>query len=325
MACREIPIPNVPAGCLRIRTFAAAVCGTDLHILHDEYEHASPVVLGHEHVGVVDELGEGTEGFQVGDTVVSLARVWVCGKCEYCRKGLYLLCPEGRSIGVGSDGAMAEYVIIPADMCFRVSGPPKKEYALFEPLACCWRAVKAVARPEPGEYALVSGPGFMGQMTTQILKRCGVRVIMSGMPSDEERLAQARRVGADYICTSPEEIRQVLDELGFEGVHHAFECAGAPGSFANCARFAKKLGIITQVGLYNGPFPVDMNALLYKEIRLQTSYGADYTSFRDMLAEQESQPFILEPYVSSVFSLEQCKEGFRDAMSPESYKVLFMP
>ena len=323
--CREVPVPDVPAGCIRLKTYAAAVCGTDLHILHDEYAHKEPVILGHEHVGVVDAAGEGVQGFEKGDTAVSLARVWVCGKCEYCKKGLFLLCPEGKSIGVGRDGAMAEYVIVPADKAFKVSGPPKKEYALFEPLVCCWRAVKAIARPEAGQYALVSGPGFMGQMTAQILRRCGVTVIMSGMPADAERLAQARRIGADYTCTSPEEIQKTLDLLGLEGVQYSFECAGAKGSFANCLRFTKKLGIITQVGLYRGPIEVDVNGILYKEIQLRTSYGADYTSFREMLEEQEREPFVLAPYISSVYSLEQCREAFADAASPASYKVIFTP
>ena len=323
--CREVPVPEVPAGCLRLKTFAAAVCGTDLHILHDEYAHKVPVILGHEHVGVVDAVGEGVEGFEKGDTAVSLARVWVCGNCEYCKEGLFLLCPEGRSIGVGSDGAMAEYVIVPADKSFRIQGAPQKEYALFEPLGCCWRAVRAIAKPEAGKYALVSGPGFMGQMTVQILKRSGLTVILSGMPADAARLAQAKKIGADYTCTSPEEIQETLDRLGIEGVQYSFECAGAKGSLAGCLRFTKKRGIITQVGLYNGPIEVDVNGMLYKEIQLRTSYGADYASFGEMLEEHEKSPFILAPYISSEYPLEQCRQGFADAASPESYKVIFTP
>ena len=320
--CREVPVPAVPPGCLRLKTYAAAVCGTDLHILHDKYVNTMPVTLGHEHVGVVDAAGEGVEGFSEGDTVVTLARTWVCGTCEYCRKGLFMLCPEGKSIGVGRDGAMAEYVIVPASKAFRLEGPPRREYALLEPLACCWRAVTEIAQPEKGMWALVSGPGFMGQIAAQILLRRGVRVIMSGLAQDAERLAQAKTLGVDEICSSREQLKEALSRHGISGVDHAFECAGAEGSLSTCLLFTKKLGTVTQVGLYSGPVKIDLNEMLYKEISLKTSYGSDLSTWQGMLAEQQKRPFVLSPYISGTYSLEQYADAFAAAASPDTYKIL---
>ena len=136
---KPIPGPND----LLVKVMAAGICGTDLHILAEEYSHSVPVTLGHEYTGVVEQVGSGVTDFQVGDQVISVSIAYSCGTCHYCRKGDPVHCTQKASIGVNVDGAMAEYMVIPADSAMKVPEQYKGSdiLALSEPIACCIRAV----------------------------------------------------------------------------------------------------------------------------------------------------------------------------------------
>ena len=133
---KPIPGPND----LLVKVMAAGICGTDLHILAEEYSHSVPVTLGHEYTGVVEQVGSGVTDFQVGDQVISVSIAYSCGTCHYCRKGDPVHCTQKASIGVNVDGAMAEYMVIPADSAMKVPEQYKGSdiLALSEPIACVY-------------------------------------------------------------------------------------------------------------------------------------------------------------------------------------------
>ena len=115
----DIPKPVPKKNELLIKIMATGICGTDLHIMEDGYPHSVPVALGHEFTGVVEEAGEETSGFEVGDQVI-VNNIIGCGHCHYCKKGDYVFCNEKRSIGINLNGGMAEYTVAPFDHCMKV-------------------------------------------------------------------------------------------------------------------------------------------------------------------------------------------------------------
>ena len=312
------PVPAANELLLAIQT--VGICGTDLHIIRDEYPHATPVTLGHEYVATVAGMGTDTQGFSIGDTVVSLACAYTCRTCEYCEAGLDMMCVTRRSIGSWRNGAMCRYMVVPARSCFKISGAPAAEMAAYEPAACCVRAVHEIGAVQSADVVLISGAGLMGQLCMQLCKQAGARVVMAGLPADAERLALAESLGCDATATSPGTIDAALETLGAQGFTLSLECAAAGASMANCIRFAAKHGRVVQVGLYGKPVSVDLDGALYKELRLLTSFGSNPSSWKTMLSLIGS--IRLTPYLTRVLNLSDWEQAFADAESGQYYKVL---
>jgi L-iditol 2-dehydrogenase len=317
---REVakPLPANDELLLEVKT--VGICGTDIHIIGDEYPHGMPVTLGHEYVATVAQTGGEAGGFSVGDTVVSLACAYTCRKCTYCETGLDMMCIERRSIGSWRNGAMCKYIVVPARSCFKVNGAPTDEMAVYEPAACCARAVYEIGEVRNDDIVLISGAGLMGQICMQMCKNAGARVVISGLPSDSERLALATSLGIDKTATSPDEIATALEELGEPGFTLSFECAAAAASLTNCIHFAAKQGCVVQVGLYGKSIPVDLDSALYKELRLLTSFGSNPSSWRKML--DLIGTINLKPYLEHVLPLSAWEQAFADVGSGKYYKVL---
>lgn len=325
---REVPKPTPGPGELLIRVAAAGICGTDIHLMHDEYPYKPPVILGHEYTGTVAGIGEAVSGFEIGDQVISMTAASTCGHCEYCQKGLLMLCSERLSIGSGTDGAMAEYLTIPAELAFRL---PKNVcgsdvMAIAEPLACSIRAVIEQSKIRTGDVALVSGPGTMGLLTMILAKMCGAFVILSGTSADKERLEMGRKLGADITVDTPEALNQAILKYTKNGADVAYECSGAAPSLDACIRSLKKTGNLAQVGLYGKKIPVDMDQILYKELTLSVSYATERTSWEILL--QLAAQGKLDPafsLISARIPLENWQEAFDMVIHKEGYKVFLIP
>ena len=317
---RDVAKPEPGRGELLLEVRTVGICGTDIHIIRDEYPHSTPVTLGHEYVATVAGMGPEAEGFSLGDTVVSLACAYTCGECKYCKSGLDMMCPDRRSIGSWRNGAMCRYIVVPARSCFKVDGAPTDEMAAYEPVACCARAVYEIGQVKSDDVVLISGAGLMGQICMQLCKKAGARVVVSGLPADAQRLELAASLGADKTVTSADEIAAALAEMGEPGFTLSFECAAAAPSLANCIRFSEKHGRVVQVGLYGKSIPVDMDGALYKELRLLTSFGSNPSSWRKMLEVVNSLE--LKPYLTHVLPLSQWEQAFKDVSSGKYFKVL---
>jgi len=323
----EIPEPNTRCDELKLRVLAAGICGTDIHIMRDEYSCNPPVVMGHEYVGVVEEVGSEVFNFSIGDHVVSLTAVYTCRECTYCKQALYMLCDKRLSIGSGLNGAFAEYLTIPASMAFKLPAGVQKieEFALSEPLACVVRGVVERCTVKAGDTVLVSGPGTIGLLAVQLAKLQGAFVIAAGIPEDQDRLILAKKLGADIAVSKNSELEYALKELSPDGVNVAFECAGVENSAQTCLEALRKQGIYSQIGLFGKKTVFDMDLMLYKEIQLTNSFASEASSWEIALKLIKYGKVNLKPLISAKYPLEDWQEGFKMVQEKVGYKILLIP
>lgn len=322
----DIKSPIIKENQLKVKVHATGICGTDVHIVADEYPADYPVVLGHEYSGYVEEVGGNVTNFKKGDRVVSHTAAVTCGECYYCKHGLLMLCTGRKSIGSGVNGAFAEYVAIPAELAYKVpENISMDEAALSEPLACIVRSVIERATVKAGDNVVVSGPGTIGLLTLQVAQASGGNVVVVGTTQDKSRLKLALELGAkDTIVVDDEKDREKLESvMGTYDV--AFECSGAAPSADNCLHLLKKTGLYVQVGLYGKKIEFDHDLALMKEIIITNSYASEPTSWARALQLLEAGQVNVRPLISNKLPLDEWKKGFEIVMNKEGYKVLLDP
>lgn len=327
-ALMDVAEPTPAPDELKIKVHAAGICGTDLHIKYDEYTCFPPVTMGHEYAGTVVEVGSGVKGFAVGDPVVSLTAIHTCGHCRYCYEGLLMLCQDRLSIGSGRNGAFAEYMVVPSHLAFHVpEGVSLEAAALCEPLACVVRGVIERADVKAGDYALVSGPGAIGQLALQCAKASGARVAVAGTGQDAERLQLARKLGADetIIVDAVDMAEATAKFTGGAGFDIAFECAGAAASAAACLSALRKHSQYSQIGIFGKPIQFDLDMALFKEIKITSSFASERTSWIIALRLLADKKVDTLPLISGKFALDDWEKAFAMAENREGYKILFMP
>lgn len=327
---RDVPEPVPVPGELKVRVFAASVCGSDLHAIDDLRETVLPVTLGHEYVGQVVETCGDTPGFRVGDWVLTIPACYNCGTCDACRAGLVTLCRTHRSLGFHTDGVMADYVTVPAAFSYHVpasavTNRQKIAYALAEPLACIVRAVYEKISVVPGETVVVSGPGIMGQFAVQAFKARGAYVILSGLPQDADKLSLARQLGADETVTSLEELKTAVFARSPQGADITCEATGVIPSLENCMQVIRPLGTHLQIGMYGGKVPCRLDDLFNREVTYVPSNSSSTSSWHVMLELLAQGSLTMEPFVSMVRPLPKWREAFDAARAKTVYKAVLIP
>ncbi|GAU69041.1 zinc-containing alcohol dehydrogenase [Streptomyces sp. NBRC 110611] len=197
--------PTPGPGEVVVKVAAAGLCGTDVHMLAGEFGPTRyPVIPGHEFSGEIAAVGAGVTEFAEGEAVAADPALY-CGACHFCAIGRGNLCERWGSIGITVDGACAEYVRVPADNCYRLpENVPPAHAALIEPLSTIVRGFDIVA-PRLGDHFLIYGAGTMGLLYLQVAQRAGAASV-SVVDLNEDRLAVARRLGADAVATSADEL-----------------------------------------------------------------------------------------------------------------------
>ena len=330
MELRDLPEPRPSAGQVKIEVAATGICGSDLHIFHNDIDIPikPPVVTGHEFSGTIVELGEGVEGWSIGDRVVSETAFAYCGVCLHCRDGFYNLCNQRRTLGYWFDGAFAPYTIVPAA---RLHGLPAElsflEGALMEPLACVTHSVLELTSILPTDWVLVSGPGAVGLAALQVAKAQGARVVAAGTSVDADRLKKASSLGADLVVdVQKENLLDIIKDLtGGLGVDVALECSGNARALESAILGVRKRGQLTQIGLYGKPITVDFEKICFKEIKVTGSLGSRWKSWESALALTKSKKVLLEPLVSHVMPLSDWKKAFEMFERKEGLKLVLDP
>lgn len=314
MEWREREIPQPGPGELQIKLEYVGVCGSDLHFYQEgrlaNWELDGPLALGHEPGGVVSAIGEGVEGFKVGDKV-ALEPAVPCGKCVDCRAGHYNLCRDIKMLAIPKekDGVFAEYCVHDASMCFTL---PKQmdtmEGGLIEPL-CVGMHGTELSNAKVGETAIVLGSGCIGLCTIMSLKARGVSEIYVADVLDK-RLEKAMEVGATRVFNSTREsIEDFAKTLPGGGVDQVYECAGNRITTLQSCRLIHRAGKVTLVGV--SPEPVleldlatlnEMEGTIYSVYRYRNLYPK-------AIAAVASGVIPLKKIVSHVFDFKDCIEA----------------
>jgi L-iditol 2-dehydrogenase len=273
---RDIPVPQEHEVLVKIEH--VGICGSDLHY----YEHGrignfvveKPIVLGHESSGAVVAAGKRVTHLQAGD-LVTLEPGYTCGKCEFCKKGLYNLCPDVVFMATPPyDGAFAEYVAFPADMAFKLpAGMGTVEGALIEPLAVGFHAANQ-ARAKVGDTAVVLGSGCIGLVTLMALKAMGVGTVYQ-VDVIASRLEKSKEIGASQVFKADEVdvVKAITDVTRGQGADIVIETAGSRITTQQTAQLVKRGGRIVLVGMApEANIAYDFGQLLAKEASINTVF-----------------------------------------------------
>lgn len=327
VALIDAPEPQILPRHVLIEVKAAGICGTDLHIYHDEFKTTPPVIMGHEVAGVVVEVGEGVENCRPGDRVTSETYFYVCGQCQFCREGLINLCPSRRSIGSRANGAFTKYLLVPQQNIHHLPNSVDEQAgALTEPLACCVRALE-LTRVEPGETAVISGPGAIGLLMMQVVKAAGARVIVLGTNADEARLEKAAQIGADVVFNvqTTDTLTPIREMTGGLGADVVFECAGAAPSAQHCLELVRRQGRYAQVGLFGKPIAWDLEQVCYKELKVSGSNATVPSAWRKAVALLAAGQVQVGPLISNVLPISEWQHAFNLFEQRQGHKIILTP
>jgi L-iditol 2-dehydrogenase len=326
----DVPEPVPRTGQVKVEVKAAGVCGSDLHIYHDEIAIPikPPVIMGHEFAGVVAEVGDGVERVCVGDRVTCETTAWACGECLQCRLGHSNMCADRRVVGYAVDGCFARYCVVNERQVHLLPGNVGfVAAALTEPLACCVHAVLELTTISAGDVVVITGPGTIGLLCLQLVKVSGGFAVMCGTSQDAERLKLASRFGADLtINVETEDALELVRGLtGSEGADVFLECAGVPSAARLGLEATRRGGQYTQVGLFPAPFELGFDLIAYKELRVTGSLGQRWTSWKRALDLMGQGRIDTQALVSRILPITSWREAFRLFEERQGLKTVLEP
>ena len=328
---RETHVPAIDEEEVLLQVGAVGVCGSDVHQYHNSqsWPVSVPVVLGHEFCGTVAQVGAWVKGFREGDRVVSETAAKICGECLLCRTGNYNLCPSRSGFGAGTDGAMANYVRVPARCLHHIPDNLLFERAaLTEPCCVAYNAVAVKSPIRPGDTVVVIGPGPIGLLCTEMARIAGARsLIVAGTKQDASRLEVARVLGAthtvDVQSTSIVDfLRGIGDGLGAEVV---IDAAGVSAALKTALEIVRPGGHITKVGWGPQPLTFSLDPLVQKGLRLQGSFSHTFENWEKVVAMLSARQIDLDPIISQVAALDRWKECFDGMHTGKYVKAVLRP
>ena len=316
---REIPQPA--AGELQIKLEYVGVCGSDLHFYEEgrlaNWELNGPLALGHEPGGVVTAIGEGVEGFQIGDRVALEPGVG-CGKCKECLEGHYNLCRHVKFMAIPGEkeGVFSDYCVHNANMCFKLpDSVDTMEGALIEPLSVAMHGAE-LSNARIGESAVVLGSGCIGLCMVMSLRARGITEIYVSDVLDK-RLAKAKEVGAarTFNAAKGENIEEFIKTLPDGGVDQVYECAGNRITTLQTCRLIKRAGKVTLVGVSPEPvLELDIATLNAMEGTIYSVYR--YRNLYPKAIQAVASGLIpLKKIVSHVYDFKDCIEAIEYSLN----------
>jgi threonine 3-dehydrogenase len=322
---QEVANPTPGPGEVLIRVLRAGICGTDLHIESwNEWAQSAirpPLVIGHEFVGEVVELGEGVEFVRPGDLVGAEGHI-VCGRCRNCMAGRRHLCAHTVGIGVHRDGAFAELIVMPAGNLWPHLGKIDLDVAaIFDPFG---NAVHTATQfSVVGEDVLITGAGPIGIMAAQVARHNGARFVVVTDLSDY-RLDLARRAGVTMavdVRSTP--LAEVQAELGMkEGFDIGYEMSGQPDALRDMIANMSHGGRIAILGLANREFAIDWTQVVFKMLTLKGVYGRRIFDSWYQMSVFTQTGLDISPVITHRFPYHQFEEAFAVAHSGRCAKVV---
>jgi len=322
----EVPVPAIGLNDVLIKIKKTSICGTDVHINKWDAWAARtirpPLVIGHEYVGTVADVGAGVSGFTLGQVVTGEGHI-VCGHCRNCLAGRRHLCPNTIGIGVNRDGAFAEYVSVPASNVWKV--PPGLDLdvvSCFDPLG---NAVHTTLSFDMvGEDVLITGAGPIGCMAIAVAQHAGARhiVITDVNPG---RLELAKKLGPiRAVNVAHENLSQVWHtELGMtEGFDIGLEMSGNSSALDQMIDNMVMGGRIALLGVHPGEARVDWNKIVFKMLHLKGIYGREMFETWYKMTALVQGGMDITPVITHRLPVADFQEGFALMGSGRSGKIV---
>ncbi len=321
----DVPVPTVGINDVLIRVDRTGICGTDLHIYHwDAWAQKTipvPLVIGHEFVGEIVEVGANVTDFFPGEVVSGEGHV-VCGRCRNCLAGRRHLCAHTQGVGVNRPGAFAEYIALPmTNVWHHRPGVDLDVAAIFDPFGNAVHT--ALSFPVLGEDVLVTGAGPIGIMAAAVARHAGARFVVV-TDINEYRLALARKMGATVALNVQEgSLSDVQKELGMtEGFDVGLEMSGNPAALQSMIGAMCHGGKIAMLGIPNGAIDVDWNAIVFNMLTIKGIYGREmYETWYKMSVMLQSG-LDIKPVITHRFPFTDYEQGFHVMASGQSGKVI---
>jgi len=331
---QELPKPCVQPGGILVKVKACSLCGSDLRTIR--HGHASinePRVLGHETVGVVEEIGEGVTGFQIGDRVAITPGIG-CGECSYCKSDYQNMCYTRKTISQHYDGGFAEYVSVPAsalktgNINFIPDGVGFIEASLAEPLATVLNGQEAL-QIQKGDAVVVIGAGPIGVLHCMAARAAGAgKVILVNRSAG--RLESAKQFNFDaYIDLSAVDGVATVKELtDGKGANVVIVAAGSKDALTCGLKMAAKMGKVCMFAGLPKSSPevsIDVNDLHYRQVSLHGAFSSAPRHNRmalELIASGKMQP---QKLITHLVSLEKMMEGVEAAEKRAALRVVTSP
>lgn len=321
----DVSEPTIGINDVLIRVDRTGICGTDVHIYNwDNWARKTipvPMVVGHEFVGQVVEIGSNVSDFHPGDIVSGEGHV-VCGRCRNCLAGRRHLCAHTAGIGVNRPGAFAEYIVLPMTNVWQHHHDVDHDIAaIFDPFGNAVHT--ALSFPLLGEDVLITGAGPIGCMATAIAQYAGARFVVV-TDVNQWRLDLAKRMGATRVVNvAHEDLRDVQRELGMvEGFDVGLEMSGNPDAFRGMLDNMAHGGKIAMLGIPSEPMSIDWNQVVFNMLTIKGIYGREmYETWYKMTVMLQGG-LNITPVITHRFHFSDFQKGFEAMKSGLSGKII---
>ncbi|MCO6046105.1 L-threonine 3-dehydrogenase [Aeoliella sp. ICT_H6.2] len=321
----DVPEPTIGINDVLIRVHKTGICGTDVHIYNwDAWAQKTipvPMVVGHEFVGEIVEIGSNVNDFRVGDIVSGEGHV-VCGRCRNCMAGRRHLCKATKGVGVNRPGAFAEYLSLPmTNVWHHAPGVDPDVASIFDPLGNAVHT--ALSFPVLGEDVLITGAGPIGIMAAAVVRHAGARnVVITDV--NPYRLDLAERVGVTRaVDVRSTKLTDVQQELGMtEGFDVGLEMSGNPSAFRDMISNMCHGGKIAMLGIPEGEMAIDWNEVVFNMLTIKGIYGREmYETWYKMTVMIQSG-LDITPVITHRMPYTEFQQGFDTMRSGNSGKII---
>ena len=325
MELREIPTPVPNENEYLIQVKSNGICGSDFEgYMGKTGRRTPPMIMGHEFSGVVSKAPKGGK-FQEGQKVVIFPKPY-CGVCEFCKKGMVNVCPEGICMGVlDVDGSMCEYVTIEEKYLLPFDGISFNEAAFTEPLAVAYRSVYKISDAELAEadYTLIIGAGTIGLMALALLKYRGAKNVIVSDATDF-RLGIAKELGADYLVNprTQDFLAEITTITSGKMIDFSIEAVGIAPTAKNSLECLKIGGTAIWIGNAQKIIEVNMQNIVTKELKIKGNYVYDLDGFADSLRLLSERKINIKPLITHSYKLEDGVQAFKDLENNREGKML---
>ncbi len=321
----EVPVPVPGINDVLVKVLKTGICGTDVHIYKwDSWAQKTipvPMVVGHEFVGRIVEVGSNVNDFQPGQLVSGEGHV-VCGRCRNCMAGRRHLCAHTSGVGVNRPGAFAEYISLPmANVWVHPETIDRDVASIFDPFGNAVHT--ALTFDLLGEDVLITGAGPIGIMAAAVARHAGARHIVV-TDVNAYRLSLAKKMGATRVVdVSREKLKDVQKELGMvEGFDVGLEMSGNPHAFNDMLDNLCHGGKVAMLGIPEKSLPIDWNKVIFNMITIKGIYGREMYETWYKMSVMVQSGLDLTPVITHRYGYEDFQKGFDAMLSGQSGKVV---